>query len=157
QEACGPVMDAAKRAARADKHQKPSADYVEALADAPPKIAGVDVPRCIAWLLRELRAYQARSQESAAMNDLKRILVGLSGAVAQGERCPSAPPVPEDLAALEVGPVIPPIDRYAAAGWRCVRFDTQGAPQHFQYEVRRDGDRYELIARGFPVRGGPAV
>ena len=55
----GAVMDAAKAAARKDRRRKPAAEYVEQLAQTPPKIAGVDVPRCLKLILRDTRASMA--------------------------------------------------------------------------------------------------
>jgi hypothetical protein len=77
----------------------------------------------------------------------------------QGKLCASAAAVPADLATLKRGPVTPGPDAYATPGWMCVRFANQGAPQHFQYELRTDASdqSYEIVARGFPVKGKPAV
>jgi hypothetical protein len=136
---CGAVMGAAKAAARKDRRRKPAAEYVEQLAQTPPKIADVDVPHCLKLILRDTRAYVAKSSETGAANNMKRIIVGLSGAMMKGKLCPSAPPVPAELGVLKSGPVTPEANDYAAPGWMCVRFATQGAPQHWQYEVRTAG------------------
>ena len=152
---CGSVMDAARALARKDRNRKPAAAYVAALAKAPPKIKGVDVDKCIALIVQDTAAYTARSREGQAINNIKRIIVGLSGAYAKtGQLCPSAPAVPAALSSL---PVTAPTG-YEAAGWRCVRFaGNQGAPQHWQYELYTDGDKYSIIARGKPVPGKEVV
>ena len=89
---------------------------------------------------------------------IKRIAVGLVSAATREppSRCTSAPPVPSDVRAVQLGPYTSKGPDWAPAGWRCVAFDML-TPQRFQYEMRVDANGgFEIIARGYPVDGsGP--
>ncbi len=158
--ACKPLMDAVVRRANRDRERRDrTAAALHALQD-PPKLAGVDMDRCLGFVRSQLQAYRAKSIESEAVIQIKRIVVGLADATAgpKPRLCPSAPPVPADLDRLQDGPAQVPPSAWNTEGWKCVRFQLGGAPQRFQYELITDPDAgsYRIIARGFPVEGhGP--
>ncbi len=45
---------------------------------------------------------------------------------------------------------------WAAPGWGCAHFNLAGESQRFQYQLVTDGKAgtWEVVARGFPVKGG---
>jgi hypothetical protein len=121
---------------------------------------GVDVARCSDLIRRDLLIYRARMIESEAINNIKMISLGLASASSGDPHtvCPSAGPTPPDLAAFQHAPVDAPASAWSTPGWSCVRFLPQ-VPLRFQYELRTDpsAKTYEIVARGFPVAGQPAV
>lgn len=159
QSKCKKLTDAITAAAKKGGAGKRPLDRLfEALA-SPPKVAGVDVPRCVELMRRDTIDYLARTRESEAKINLRRVMVGLMGALDQGASalCASAPAVPASLGAVKDQPYTSTPDDWKADGWKCARFDLSGAPQVFQYELRTDAKSrsYEVIARGYPVQGGP--
>ncbi len=160
EKSCKPLVDAI---AAAVKRKKPAgaADrnaIVASLLQDPPKLAGVDVGRCADLMLRDLRAYLASAIESEAQMSIGRIVVGLATAMERDPPavCASAGPVPADLGALAAGPWASHPEDWSAPGWRCARFDLAGQPQRFQYQLVTDtaAGTWEVIARGYPVKGG---
>ncbi len=105
--------------------------------------------RCRELLARSTQAYLAATSESAAIMNLKMILVGLSSHLDKtGTLCPDAGPKPDDPA------------------WECMRFSlARGAPGGaagadgpvFSYRLRSTGKRYTLAATGIPVKGAGAT
>ena len=158
---CAGLSKALAGVVKADKSGRPRTEVLlEALKSGGVSAPGVDVARCGELISRDLLIYRARMIESEAINNIKMISVGLASA-SNGEPpkvCPSAGPTPPELSALEKGPVSVPADGWSAPGWSCVRFASQ-VPVRFQYELRVDAaaKSYEIIARGFPVAGQPAV
>lgn len=156
---CKKLSDAIVAAAKKGGAKKRPIDHVEEVLANPPKLAGVDVPRCSELLRRETVTYLARSREAEAKLSLKRIVVGLVTALEREPPvlCPSAPPVPASLDAVKERPYASTADDWNTEGWKCVRFELVGGPQVFQYELRTDAKArsYEVVARGWPVRGGP--
>jgi hypothetical protein len=159
--ACTPLAAALEAAARKKKLAGPAdrnAFLQEFLAN-PPNLPRVDVARCSDLLLRDLRAYLAATIESEAHVNIGRIVVSLATALElePPRLCPSAGPVPADLRALAAGPWVSKADDWAAPGWACTRFDLGGQPQRFQYQLVTDksAGTWEVVARGFPVKGGP--
>lgn len=160
EKACKPLMDAIVKVANRDKERKDRTEAAMHALQSPPTVAGVDVTRCTSFVRDQLAAYRAKSIESEAIINLKRIVFGLADATqADPPRlCPSAPPVPSNLDAVRNGPHQEPPSGWGAEGWSCVRFQLGGAPQRFQYELVTDAKAgtYRIIARGFPVEGhGP--
>lgn len=158
---CKKLQDAITKSARKDAGKRRSDEIVAQFLANPPKIAGVDVPRCGDLMLRDLRAYLARTRENGAVVGLKMIVVGLSRAIEDkpGQLCPSAPAVPADLASLATAPQKTESSDWKAAGWTCAHFDRAGSMEMFQYELKTDQKtgHYEAIARGFPVPGEKAT
>lgn len=156
---CKPLMDAVVAVANRDRERRDRTDAALHALQSPPQVQGVKVQRCVGFLRQQLLAYRAKSIESEAIINIKRIVVGLADATQDGGRlCPSAPPVPASLDAVRAGPHQVSPDGWGAEGWRCVRFQLGGAPQRFQYELVTDPDAgtYRIIARGYPVPGhGP--
>ncbi len=140
--------------------KRPIDGLFEALAN-PPKIAGVDVGRCSELMRRETIDYFARTREGEAKINLRRVIVGFMSSLDQGSPafCASAPAVPPALESVKTAPYSSKPEDWSAEGWKCVRLDLSGAPQVFQYEMRTDpkNKTYEVIARGYPVQGGPAT
>lgn len=158
---CKKFADAVTAAAKkAGAGKRPIDGLFEALAN-PPKVAGVDVARCSELMRRDTIEYFAHSREAEAKINLRRIMVGLMSALdgSAPALCASAPAVPAALASVKEQPYSSKPEDWKAEGWRCARFDLSGAPQVFQYELRTDpkGKTYEVIARGYPVQGGPAT
>ncbi len=151
---CKPLSEAI--AASAKKNRAKSAlGLARAILENPPKIAGVDVPRCSALMIRELDVYRARAIESEAVIQLKRMSFGMASAFAEHHAlCPSAPAVPASQADFTNGTYVPKPDDWNAEGWTCLRFE-ETTPQHYQYELRSDPEAftYEAIARGVVVKG----
>jgi hypothetical protein len=121
----------------------------------------VDVPRCAELMRRDTIEYFARTRENEAKINLRRVIVGFMSALEKSPPafCASAPAVPPSLASVKDQPYSSKPDDWKADGWSCVRFDLSGAPQVFQYEMRTDAKSktYEVIARGYPVQGGPVT
>lgn len=155
--ACGAFTKAVEKAAKA--LGKPSLEAVLEVLRAPPSPAGVDGPACAGLMQRDMIVYRARTLESEALLGLKRFAVGVVSAAESDkkEHCPSAPPVPKEIAILKNGPFTSTPADYASPGYRCAHFDMP-TPQHFQYELETDekAGTFRVIARGFPVEGqGP--
>ena len=160
EKACKPLMDAIVKVANRDRERKDRTEAAMHALQSPPAVAGVDMTRCTSFVRNQLATYRARSIESEAVINLKRIVFGLADATqADPPRlCPSAPPVPANLDAVRGGLHQEPPSGWGAEGWTCVRFQLGGAPQRFQYELVTDAKAgtYRIIARGFPVEGhGP--
>jgi hypothetical protein len=158
---CKKFTDVVTAAAKkAGSGKRPIDGLFEALAN-PPKVAGVDVARCSELMRRETIDFFARTRESEAKINLRRVIVGFMSALdgASPAFCGSAPAVPPALENVKDQPYASKPEDWKADGWKCVRFDLSGAPQVFQYELRTDpkGKTYEVIARGYPVQGGPAT
>ena len=154
---CKPLTAALGAAAKKNSTQSPYDFTVEFLKN-PPKLKGVDVPRCADIVLRDFATRRAEMLESHASRHLMEIALSMKTAYDKqpAQLCPSAGPTPPELQSLE-GKALPyrPED-WAAEGWKCVRF----APQptvHYQYELKSDPQTltYEVIARGYPVKGAP--
>lgn len=158
---CKKVTDAIAAAAKKDHGKKRPIDYVDAVLASPPKLPGVDLPRCSDLLRRDMIEYLARSRESEAKLNLKRIIVGLVTALEHDPPafCASAPAVPPELATVKDKPYSSSSADWKPVGWACVRLDLSGAPQVFQYELRTDpkAQTFEAIARGYPVQGAAAT
>lgn len=161
QKTCKPLAEAIAAAARKKKlagAAERDAFLSEFLAN-PPKLPNVDVAKCSDLLLRDLKAYRATMIESEAKMNIGRVLVGLSVALESEppELCASAGPVPADLNALASGPWVSKPEDWSAPGFRCARFALGGEPQRFQYQIVTDkgAGTWEVIARGFPVKGAP--
>ena len=159
--ACQPLGHAVAQAAPRQSTPMQGVEAAEQVLAHPPELRGVDVPHCTNLLQRQLRRYRAGLIEDEAITGLKTIMVGMASAYQAEPRhlCPSAPGVPADLAPLETGSYASTSADWQADGWRCVHFDRSTAgPQRFQYELRVDraAESFEIVARGFPVRGyGP--
>jgi hypothetical protein len=71
--------------------------------------------------------------------------------------CASAGPTPAALEGLKNGPVATSPNDWMAPGWSCVRFGPSTVPTRWQYELKTDkgAGTWEVIARGYPVPGGP--
>lgn len=158
---CKKFTDAVTAAAKkAGAGKRPIDGLFEALA-SPPPVAGVDAPRCADLMRRDTVEYLARTRENEAKINLRRVMVGLMGALDKSPPalCPSAPAVPAALATVRDVPYASKPEDWQAEGWKCARFDLAGGQQVFQYEMRTDDKSrsYEVIARGYPVQGGPAT
>jgi hypothetical protein len=159
---CAPLAEAIAKAAQKRKPSGPAerSAFLEEILAHPPKLPKVDVARCADLLVRDLRAYLAAMIESEAQMGLGRLVVGLATALEQEPPvlCPSAGPVPADLGALALGagPWVSKPSDWGAPGWKCARFALAGEPQRFQYQLVTDATAgtWEVIARGFPVKGG---
>jgi hypothetical protein len=130
---------------------------LEALAK-PPEVAGVDVPRCAELVRRDLEDYLASAVENEAIASLRMIALALARvAQSDGVVCASAPAAPADVAKVRSGSYVTTAADWAGEGWRCNGFGAAGMPVRWQYEVKVDATRrtYDIIARGFPVSGGP--
>jgi len=157
---CAGLSKALAAAVKADKSGRPRTEIILEALKGGISAPGVDVPRCGDLISRDLLVYRARMIESEAINNVKMISVGLASAANHepAQMCPSAGPTPPDLTALEKGPVSVPAEGWTTPGWSCVRFSL-AVPARFQYELRTDAAKktYEIIARGYPVAGQPAV
>ncbi|MEZ4300302.1 MAG: hypothetical protein R3B70_35480 [Polyangiaceae bacterium] len=158
---CKKLADAVAASAKKSGSSKRPLDAVfEALAN-PPKIAGVDVPRCADLMRRDTITYLAHSRESEAKINLRRVMVGLMTALdaEPPKLCGSAKAVPATVEEVKDTPYTSKPEDWASDGWKCARFDLSGAPQVFQYELRtnENAKSYEVIARGYPVQGGPST
>lgn len=152
---CARIQSRVGQQQTADRREKRWSVYVdEVLAQAPRKLAGVpDVERCKDLLRREARAQEAKVLEAEAIDALKRIAASLATNLEKtGALCPSAAPIPADVAAVREGYYVPKATDFSAAGWKCVNFSWR-APTRWQLELRVDeaAGSYEVIARGFPV------
>ena len=158
---CKPLVEAIAARAQKDRRRQEPIAYVREVLKGPPQMPKEAHERCAELILRDMLAYRARSLEAQAINELKRIVVGLSTAMAGTEArlCPSAPAVPADHRGLASGPYRSTAADWQAEGWQCVRFDLTGRPQRFQYELSTDpkARSYEIIARGYSVEGQPVV
>ena len=156
---CKKLTDAIAAAAKKAGAGKRPIDVVEEVLASPPKLAGVDVPRCSDLMRRDTVSYLASSRESEARLNLKRVLVGLMTALEKEPPalCASAPAVPPSVETVKATPYASTADDWKAEGWKCARFDLVGGKQVFQYELRTDpkARTFEVIARGWPVAGGP--
>ena len=157
---CGGLIKHLRKVSANDSSSRARLERIHGMLANPPSIPGVDVPRCAGLLQRSVIAYRAASIESEGINSIKRIMLGVSSALsaARPRMCPNAPATPADLSTLKGGPVTTDASGWQHDGWRCVRFE-QSRGQRFQYELRTDSDKktVEIIARGFPVDGQPAV
>jgi hypothetical protein len=156
--ACTPLADAMATAARKQKltHAADRNAFLEDFLAHPPQLPRVDVATCADLLLREVRAYVAATIESEAMMNLGRIVVGLASSLEREppELCAGAGPVPADLGVLKAGPWASKAEDWAAPGWVCAHFNLAGEPQRFQYQLVIGAATWEVVARGFPVKGG---
>lgn len=156
---CKKFVDAVTAAAKkAGAGKRPIDGLFEALAH-PPAVAGTDTARCADLMRRETIDYFAQSREGEAKINLRRIIVGLISALEQSpsKLCATAGAIPPAIETIKTQPYSSKPEDWAAEGWKCARFDLSGAPQVFQYELRTDAKAktYEVIARGYPVMGGP--
>jgi hypothetical protein len=157
---CAPLAEAIAKAAQKRKPAGPAERnaFIEEILANPPKLPKVDVAHCADLLLRDMRGYVAAMVESEAHMAIGRIVVGLATALElePPALCASAGPVPTDLGALAAGPWISQPGDWAAPGWKCARFALSGEAQRFQYQLVTDAaaGTWEIVARGFPVKGG---
>lgn len=154
---CKAFVSAVTRAGKKAGRSKSSIEIALEVLANPPKPPGVDAERCASLMKRDLLAYRARTIESEAMLTLKQLAFAMSDAFArQGSLCPSAPAVPSAHDLLAKEPYASSPQDWQSPGWRCLGFAIS-PPQRFQYEVRSDPNAgsYEIVARGFPVDGGP--
>jgi hypothetical protein len=156
---CKPLTEAIAAAAakNTDKKKSPVDFTVEFLAK-PPKLAGVDVARCSDIIIRDLKVRRSEMLESLAIQHLREIAISLKAAYDQqpSKLCPNAGPTPADVKPLEDKAQPSKPEDWSAEGWKCARFAP--APSvRFQYELKTDPKNltYEIIARGYPVKGGP--
>lgn len=134
------------------------ADQVVAALEKPPTVQGVDGAKCADLMRRDVLIYAARQAESEAKNNLKLVAVNIGVAFENDKNlCPSAGPTPASLDALQKGPATTTANDWMAPGWSCTRFGPSAAPTRWQYELKTDKGRgtWEVIARGYPVAGGP--
>jgi len=156
---CKPLTEAIAAAAakNTDKKKSPVDFTVEFLAK-PSKLAGVDVPRCSDIIIRDLKVRRAEMIESLAIQHLREIAISLKSAYEQQppKVCASAGPTPSDVKSLEDKAQPSKPEDWSAEGWKCARF-APGPSIRFQYELKTDAKNltYEIIARGYPVKGGP--
>jgi hypothetical protein len=157
---CSPLTDALAAAAK-KKRLAGRADreaFIEEFLQDPPKLPHVDVTRCAGLLLRDTRAYVAATIESEATMNIGRAVVGLATSLEHepADLCASVGPVPADLGALTAGPWTSKAEDWSATGWACAHFNLAGEPQRFQYQIvtNAKAGTWEVIARGFPVKGG---
>jgi hypothetical protein len=75
---------------------------LDLLAD-PPRVDGVDLPRCTELVRRDLEIYRARTMESEAIQALRMIAIALQRADSPEAMCAAAPAVPADVARIEKG------------------------------------------------------
>jgi hypothetical protein len=130
---------------------------LDLLAD-PPRVDGVDLPRCTELVRRDLEIYRARTMESEAIQALRMIAIALQRADSPEAMCAAAPAVPADVARIEKGAYTTTAADWQAGGWRCIGFGSAGMPLRWQLETRAAGaGAFEIVARGFPVRGGAAT
>jgi hypothetical protein len=128
---------------------------LEVLADPPP-LQGIDVKRCASLLERDVKDFLARAKEARAAQALRTVLLALSDRdKAGGAPCAAAPPVPADVTTLGSGPYESKPRDFEPEGWRCAKYNPLGAPQQFQIEIVRKGEAYRVVARLYPVKGGP--
>mgnify|MGYP000939422163 CR=1 FL=1 len=156
-ERCKAFVSAVTQAGKKAGRSKGSIEIALEVLANPPKPPGVDAERCASLMKRDLLAYRARTIEAEAMLTLKQLAFAMSDAFSrQGSLCPSAPAVPSALELLAKEPYASSPQDWQSAGWRCLGF-TISPPQRFQYELRSDpsAGSYEIVARGFPVDGGP--
>jgi hypothetical protein len=150
---CDALLKAVEREAKKRKGKADAVELAIGVLKNPPKASGVDVAKCAALLIRDLETYRAKTIEIEALQTLKRIGVGLGSALTREPPgvCPSAPPTPKRLEALQTGPTETKPADWNSDGWRCAGFAAAG-PIRFQYELRTDqkAKRYEIIARGYP-------
>jgi hypothetical protein len=160
EKSCGPLADAVAAAVKKKNLHSPGERIalVQSILQDPPKLAGVDVPRCTDLMVRDLGMYLAAAIEAEASMSIGRVVVGLATAAEREPPglCASAGPVPADLGVLAAGPYASTDADWSAPGWKCARFDLVGQPQRFQYQLVTDAaaGTWEVIARGFPVKGG---
>jgi hypothetical protein len=120
--------------------------------------AGTD-GRCATLMRRDVEAYAARSIETGAIVMLRIALRNLSERWSTEKHlCTSAGPVPRDVELLrrprsraELGPEVEQL--------ACVQPTFAEMPTRWSLEVRTDAAKktWEIIARGFPVQGGPVA
>lgn len=157
---CAGLSKALTAAVKADRSGRSRTDVLLGALDAGGKAPGVDVTRCTELIRRDLLIYKARMIESEAINHIKMISLQLSVASEREppSACPSMGPTPAILSSLVNGPVAVPPEVWSQGGWSCLRFAPE-TPVYFQYEVRMNSaaGSYEILARGYPVAGHPAV
>ena len=157
---CTPLTNAVAAAAKKKKLASPADRdaFVQEFLQNPPKLPHVDVARCAELILRDMRAYAAATLENEAMMNIGRAVVGLATSLERepADLCASAGPVPADLGALAAGPWRSKPEDWSAPGWACAHFNLAGEPQRFQYQIVTNAKvgTWEVIARGFPVKGG---
>ncbi|MBK8257598.1 MAG: hypothetical protein IPK82_33630 [Polyangiaceae bacterium] len=158
---CKKLSEAVAAQAKKNGSSKRPIDAVFEVIANPPKIAGVDVPRCADLMKRDTVSYLGQSRENEAKMNLRRVMVGLMGAIEKDPQkfCPSASAVPPSLDAVKTSPYSSKPEDWQSEGWKCVRLDLSGAPQVFQYELVTNVSEktYTVIARGYPVQGGPST
>ncbi len=156
---CKPLQDALAAAAKKIKASSAPEAVLQALAD-PPKVKGVDVPRCADLIRRDLISYRAKTIESEAIQQLKRLAVAVGSGLDRQPRtfCPSAPPVPADVSTLNAVPHQTDQKAWDHVAWKCLGFSL-ATPQYFQfrYEIDEPSQTFVAVAKGFPVAGKPAV
>ncbi len=155
---CAPLSDAVAAAAKKKKLSRPADRnaFIQEFLANPPKLPRIDVAKCADLLVRDVRAYLAGTIESEAKMNLGRVVVGLATSLEREppDLCASAGPVPADLGAVAAGPWASKTQDWSAPGWACARFDLADEPQRFQYQLVTTPTHWEVIARGFPVKGG---
>jgi hypothetical protein len=158
QKACAPLSEALAAAAKKKKLSGPADRnaFVQEFLQNPPPLPRIDVAKCADLLLRDVRGYIAAVVESEAKMNLGRVVVGLASSLDREPpaSCASAGPVPADLGALAAGPWVSKPEDWSAPGWACTRFNLGGEPQRFQYQLVTSATSWEVVARGFPVKGG---
>jgi hypothetical protein len=156
---CKAFVSAVTQAGKKAGRTKSSTEIALDVLANPPKSPGVDSERCAPLMKRELVAYRARTIEIEAILALKQLAFAMADAHAKnGALCPSAPAIPSALDGLAKEPYASTSKDWSAPGWLCVNFAIS-PPQRFQFELRSDAGAasYEIVARGFPVEGGPAT
>ena len=128
---------------------------VEAVRSSPPRMPAEDVAWCSAYTIKSLKAQLGATVARQA----EATLQAMAGAMVvaherTGKLCPStAKPVPAELKLVTHGPFEPDVKAWDDPAWRCLRFRWL-RPLRFQYELKSQADRFELIARGSPAADG---
>jgi hypothetical protein len=117
---------------------------------------------CLDLTERDVKTQLAGMLDREAVRTLQWLTGKLNQRLTRGDDlCPSASPVPADLAALRDGPPHISPTEWERAGWQddgvaCLDVDWRDLAKRFQVEVQTDFEQRtsKLIARGFPVVGG---
>jgi hypothetical protein len=154
---CKPLLNALAQRKKPGSGVTPLDLLEQILVKPPAAMSKPDVARCAELMRRGIATYLQAAIEMEARVTTRQIAMSMAAAYEREQGalggpvvhalCPSAQPVPPDLAAVRGKPHVAAESDWSGPGWACLHFQL-GGNQRFQYEVKTDA-----AARSFVVIG----
>jgi hypothetical protein len=144
---CKPLLNALAQRKKPGSGVTPLDLLEQVLVKPPPAMSKPDVARCAELMRRGIATYLQAAIEMEARVTTRQIAMSMAAAYEREQGgdggpvvhalCPSAQPVPADLAAVRGKAHVAAESDWSGPGWACLHFQL-GGNQRFQYEVKTD-------------------